>query len=434
MNAAAQGDKALSASNQPLAIQHYTQALTELPRAPAYYIARSTAYTRLKPADGGPNPQAALHDAEVGLVLARERGKRELMLSAQMRRAISLYQLGRYGDAEFLLGIVDEKAGTSSAAPEDKSAGLQAAMSGQKKGLFGSELPVWMAKVRRTMRGLPEGDEKAVVSVVEIPEGVRIPTEAELKAQLAAIKSGKGVGAVETAKEDASKAPETSASSVAAGSSAAQPQSATGGAIAPVVAPEKVRHEWYQSQNAVVITLYIKGIPKDSVAVDLKEDSVSHIIITLILDDKLIGSRSLCNSLSHLARNTTLLWIPSTPLSIPLPLRCLLWVPRSKLPYRSKRQVKSGVLWRALPPLPPNWPTVPLRQLHQQPQAQRIPPRPVKEPRIGIRLRLRLPRKSPRGNRLLESMRARMMSSVAMQSMDSSRSFTPMRILKPAAP
>ncbi|KAJ6070317.1 hypothetical protein N7467_011636 [Penicillium canescens] len=274
MNAAAQGDKALSSSNLPLAIQHFTQALTELPRAPAYYISRSTAYTRLKPADGGPNPQAALRDAEIGLTLARERGKRELMLSAQMRRAISLYQLGRYGDAAFVLGIVDEKAGASSV-PEDKSAGIQAAMSGQKKGIFGSELPVWLAKVRRTIRGLPEGDEKLVVSVVEIPTDVRIPTEAELKAELEAIKSGKGVGAVETAQEDVSKAAAVSASSDAAGSSATRAQSANGGAAASGAAPEKVRHEWYQSQDSVVVTLYIKGIPKDSVTTDLKEDSVS---------------------------------------------------------------------------------------------------------------------------------------------------------------
>ena len=288
MNAAAQGDKALSSSNLPLAIQHFTQALTELPRAPAYYISRSTAYTRLKPADGGPNPQAALRDAEIGLTLARERGKRELMLSAQMRRAISLYQLGRYGDAAFVLGIVDEKAGASSL-PEDKSAGIQAAMSGQKKGIFGSELPVWLAKVRRTIRGLPEEDEKLVVSVVEIPTDVHIPTEAELKAELEAIMSGKGVGAVETAQEDVSKAAAVSASSDAAGSSAARAQSAnagadtSGAAAASGAAPEKVRHEWYQSQDSVVVTLYIKGIPKDSVTTDLKDDSVSHISNLLVV-------------------------------------------------------------------------------------------------------------------------------------------------------
>lgn len=52
MNAAAQGDEASAESNYRLAIEHYTHALSELPRAPAYYISRSTAYSRLKPADG----------------------------------------------------------------------------------------------------------------------------------------------------------------------------------------------------------------------------------------------------------------------------------------------------------------------------------------------------------------------------------------------
>lgn len=53
--------------NFPLAIQSYTEAPVEEPRAPRHYISRSVAYARLKPENGGPNYQAALEDAEVAL-------------------------------------------------------------------------------------------------------------------------------------------------------------------------------------------------------------------------------------------------------------------------------------------------------------------------------------------------------------------------------
>lgn len=109
MNAAAEGDKALAASNAPLAIQHYTRALIELPRAPSYYLQRAIARSRVKPADGGPKSREALQDAEIALTLARERGKRELILSAQMRRGVALFQLERYGDAKFLFELIESK-------------------------------------------------------------------------------------------------------------------------------------------------------------------------------------------------------------------------------------------------------------------------------------------------------------------------------------
>lgn len=267
MNAASQGDKALSESNWPLAIQHYTRALTELPRAPPYYLQRSTAYSRLKPADGGPDSKSALHDAEIALVLARDRGKRELILAAQMRRGVALYQLERYGDAAFVFGIVEAK--TKTEEEKDKSEGIKAAMSGAggKKNAF-AELPIWMAKVRRKLNDLGEGHEQTVVSVPEFPGDVRVPSEKELKAQWEALRAGNSVqqtagegDAATTASKD------TGSSSAPAATEPSKPISAT-------TAPQKVRHEWYQSQDSVVVTLYVKGIAKESVEVELKDDSV----------------------------------------------------------------------------------------------------------------------------------------------------------------
>ncbi|KAJ5109333.1 hypothetical protein N7456_006008 [Penicillium angulare] len=274
MNSAAQGEKALLESNAPLAIQHFTRALSELPRAPSYYIQRSTAYSRLKPADGGPNRTAALQDAETALYLARERQKRELILSAQMRRGITLFQLERYGDAHYLFEQIEAKIAPEDSGVDKMEKFAKATGGGQKKDGFTSQLPIFMIRVRRKLEELPAGDEKRTVSVVEFPTDTRVPTEKELKAEWLRLKAGKSAG------------PD-------GGQSAPAGQSAVGGATAPkaaetssvadekpaapvaATAPEKVRHEWYQSQDSVVVTLYVKNVPKDRVETELKDGSVS---------------------------------------------------------------------------------------------------------------------------------------------------------------
>lgn len=272
MNSAAQGEKALAESIAPLAIQHFTRALTELPRAPTYYIQRSTAYSRVKPADGGPRPQQALRDAEIALALAVERGKRELILSAQMRRAVSLFQMEQYGDAKFLFELIEAKTGGQDG-PQSKSDGVKAAMagSGNKKNGYGAELPIWMAKTRRKLGELAEGDGKAAVSVVEYPTGTKIPSEKELKAEWERLKAGKSAEAVDnTAQKSDGR------TSGVSGLAESQKQDSTE-QKAPVIsapAPEKVRHEWYQSHDSVVVTLYAKGVPKDKVETELKDESV----------------------------------------------------------------------------------------------------------------------------------------------------------------
>lgn len=278
MNAAAEGDKALAASNAPLAIQHYTRALMELPRAPSYYLQRAIARSRVKPADGGPKSREALQDAEIALSLARERGKRELILSAQMRRGVALFQLERYADAKFLFELIGSKTSGEKEA-QNKAEGLKAAMadggSGSKKNGYGAELPIWMAKVRRKLGELAEGDEKNAVSVIEFPTDTRIPTEKELKAEWESLKSGKEVGAGEKAVQEKDQ---KDISSSGASSDQTRPETKSTEA-SPVVAAQKVRHEWYQSHDSVVVTLYVKGVSKDSVETELKDDSVCSILL-----------------------------------------------------------------------------------------------------------------------------------------------------------
>jgi suppressor of G2 allele of SKP1 len=257
MNSATKGDEASAISNYPLAIEHYTNALTEMPRAPSYYISRSTAYSRLKPADGGPNFEAALNDAEVALRLAVDRGNRELMIAAQMRRAIALYQLGRLGDASYLFEILEAKVGSTKPS-DDKNKEFQAAMAQGEpasKSKYRTELPIWLAKTRRQKPEKPEGDEKWAVTVKEIPDDVEIFSVAQLKDQLAAV-----------------KAENTQASARSEETTAVPPQKET---PATLVNPDNYRHDWYQKNDTVFVTLHVKNLTDHVFSVKFTETSVS---------------------------------------------------------------------------------------------------------------------------------------------------------------
>ncbi|KAJ5099560.1 hypothetical protein N7532_006561 [Penicillium argentinense] len=268
--AAALGEEALKSSNAPLAIQHYTRALTQLPRAVNYYLQRSIAHSRVKPADGGPKSNAALRDAEIALALAVQRGRREMILAAQMRRGIALFQLEQYGDANFIFELVESKA-ADERAPKDQNTLATAMGGGSKKNGYDAEAPIWLMKVRRKLGELAEGDQRAVVSVAEYPRDTHIPTEEELVAELNGLGIEKSTPAANVSKKRDSL-PTSSAAS--APSKSTSETTAEKPAIGPAPS-DKIRHEWYQSRDSVVVTLYIKGVPKESVQTELQEQSVS---------------------------------------------------------------------------------------------------------------------------------------------------------------
>ncbi|KAI7975335.1 hypothetical protein EIK77_003716 [Talaromyces pinophilus] len=241
MNEATQGDKAASQSNWPLAITHYTNALIENPRAPSYYIKRSTAYSRRKAVDGGPDLTAALGDVELALALARERGKRELIIEAQLRRAIVLFQFERFGDAGYLFDLLEDKLGIKDdSAAGDKSAQVQAAMSAQKgsQQKLENELKIWRLKIKGKIGKLEAGDGKLAVSIKEHPD-LKIPEEGELRKRLKEQLSSSGAASVvDRTKESTLDVSGSTSAPFTAGLGAP-----TTTAPAPAATPAKIRHE-----------------------------------------------------------------------------------------------------------------------------------------------------------------------------------------------
>lgn len=237
MDLAARGASALSASNFHEAISQYTKAISLNPKAVDYYIKRSTAYQRASP----PDHQAALHDAEIALVLAVKRAKRELIAQAQHRRAIALYHLERYGDAQFVFDIFKKLD------PKDKT------------------LPIWEAKLKGKVKELAEDDEKMKVTVKEIPD-IELPTP------------------------EAAKAPANGAATSAEKANGSAAQTSTAATPAPTAAgvvqtpPSKIKHDWYQNNDAVYLSLLAKGVPKDKATINIEERAVSISFPTITSD------------------------------------------------------------------------------------------------------------------------------------------------------
>ncbi|KAL8998401.1 MAG: hypothetical protein Q9169_002529 [Polycauliona sp. 2 TL-2023] len=221
MDQAARGAAALESKNFSAAVQHYTEALTVNSQAVDYYIKRSTAYTRISP----PDYDSALTDAELALTLASKRGKRELIIQAQLRRAIALFSLERYGDAKACFDWVKEMN------KDEKS------------------LQIWGMKVESKLKGLSEDDPKARTSIPRYPD-VKVPEQKE--------------GA------KASKLPSPQPDQDASNGSVHAPKPE--GVQTPA---NKIRHEWYQTDDTVVVSLFVKGVPKDKTTIDIRDTSLA---------------------------------------------------------------------------------------------------------------------------------------------------------------
>jgi len=239
MDAANRGEAALNASNYAEAITHYTTAITSSPSAATYYIKRSIAYQRTG------DFEAALQDAEVAVVGAHQRAKREMIAQAQLRRGIALYNLGKYGDAALLFDIAqkfDQK---------DKSFNM------------------WIDKVRLKLKSLDDGDEGKKVTVQEIPS-VGMPGSGDTKKNTGKGKEKELATLPEQEKDNTKE--------VANGFAPADPHSGPVASGAQTTA-DKIRHEWYQNDENVYLTLLAKGVPKDKATVEIETGSVGLLLL-----------------------------------------------------------------------------------------------------------------------------------------------------------
>ncbi|OQO14032.1 hypothetical protein B0A48_00907 [Cryoendolithus antarcticus] len=207
----ARGKKLAEDKKYVEAIAAYTSALQQSPTSPQYFIERSSAYLKAG------KLQESLNDAEHAVVYAKQREKRELIVTAQLRRGIALFRFDRYADAAFVLGIVkklQEKETTHA---------------------------MWLKKSEDKLSAMEEGDERRNVTVQEVPM-------LDANTSGGAGKTGNGSVSYQV------KAPPP------------LPQQT------PI---DKIRHDWYQNNEFVYFTLLAKGVPKESAKVEILERSLS---------------------------------------------------------------------------------------------------------------------------------------------------------------
>ncbi|ESZ94119.1 hypothetical protein SBOR_5473 [Sclerotinia borealis F-4128] len=161
------------------------------------------------------NHDAALADADAAVHAAVARSRRELIATAHFRRAVALHGLGRFGDARMCLNWCRQK-------NEKEKA-----------------LTIWQAKVKADYDAA--GGDEAECNQCTVKEIPGKPT----------IKVEKG------------KAPEISTAPTSTPVSA------------PVATPkEKIRQEWFQSSSKVTITIFAKGVAKDTAQIIIEEGQV----------------------------------------------------------------------------------------------------------------------------------------------------------------
>jgi len=239
MDQATRGDSALSNKDFTSAITHYTEAININPTAVKYYIHRATAYTRLSPSDHA----SSLKDSEIAVSLAFKRKTKELIIESQMRRAIALFGLEHYGDSKQCIEWIKKKINA-----------------GDKKNNTVKMMPTWEMKVDKKLKDLEGGDEKAKITVKENPD-------VQAQAKVKPVEKAKSVDEPEGVADTTAPA---QISSVPVQATAAPAQST--GVQTPA---SNIRHEWYQNNDTIIVTLYCKGIDKVTVDITARSLEVS---------------------------------------------------------------------------------------------------------------------------------------------------------------
>ncbi|RLV90417.1 Protein SGT1 [Spathaspora sp. JA1] len=213
------GDEATSQKDHLTALNHYTQALKSNPQAFIALLKRSSSYLKLK------NFDKAKEDISTAFTIAQERGKRNDI-------GLCYYKLSLvyYAEKKFKLAL-----GQMEKAKEFNCV---------EKGV-----ELWLDKLKYEVKTHPEEEES------EDEEEIREEEEVD--------------GEIYT----------TAAATASATTAPPVPDTAKSTNIDVInkLAPLniKIRDDWYQSNEEVIITIYAKNVPSDKLQVNFTSKSVS---------------------------------------------------------------------------------------------------------------------------------------------------------------
>ncbi|KAK3328203.1 SGS domain-containing protein [Cercophora scortea] len=274
------GVEAVHNKDYAAAVPLFDKAL-ESSDSPAWLLARAQAQQQLK------NYDAALRDAELAYHVAADRGSgtsRKLMIDAQYRRATIYFKLGRYADSDccakwsmnlaegrparendgveknvdkdgkYTLTYEDAVADKKSQPGQNGTGGGAAALASATTAKTGFENEwnrayAWRSQALGMMKGLPEDHPGRKVSVTKIPARP-VKQKAEPVVDASDDEQPASAPAGKTTKADSP---------------------------APGSVPDeklKLRVDFYQTNQAVTVSIFVKDVKKDDLRVEFSENQV----------------------------------------------------------------------------------------------------------------------------------------------------------------
>ncbi|KAI1640690.1 SGS domain-containing protein [Biscogniauxia mediterranea] len=283
---AAEGVKAVAAGDYKQGISKLTEALKDHP-APLWLIERSKAYLRTQDFDH------ALHDAENALRVAFDRANRDQMIEAQIRRAITLFRMKRYADADicafWALRLLDGAKASeddgqmskvdangdytpraSDLGADDKPSKtdqLSAAMSQSggrsKESSLRNQAHSWRLQALAQLENLPAGDPGRKVNV-----SAKYPTFSQISLPKATDEDSTAMDIDEDSDNAADATHAASESSVRDAWEKVWKQ------YHVVHAKHDIRSSFYQTDTTVNVDFFVKNVSKDSLIVDSQPQRV----------------------------------------------------------------------------------------------------------------------------------------------------------------
>ncbi|KAI0135858.1 SGS-domain-containing protein [Daldinia grandis] len=263
-----EGSKAVAAGKYAEGIEKLSQALKERP-APLWLLERSKAYLRTDELD------LALHDAEEALQVAFTRANRNYMAEAQIRRAITLFRMGRYADADvcafWAIRLLEQSKATEddgqqnkvdengdyvvrasdikSTEKPDKDRQIAAAMGGAsntKTTTLKTQATSWRLQALNKLENLPAGHPGLKVNVSKYLK----PSNGNDAAAIAAQDQGYDEDAKRDAWEKLWKR------------------------FSIAFAAKSIRSSFYQTDTAISVDFFVKNVPADRFTVSTQPHKV----------------------------------------------------------------------------------------------------------------------------------------------------------------
>jgi suppressor of G2 allele of SKP1 len=281
------GVQLVSAGKYAEGIEKLTEALKGR-AAPLWHLERSKAYLRTNQLD------LALYDADMALRIAYDRANRDLMVEAQLRRAIALYRMGRFADADvcaFWAIRVSDGARASEddgqqkridengdyavrlkevqeEAKSNKEDGLATAMGSAgrtRKSSLRNQAFTWRIQALTQMEKLPVGHDgrKANQTLVKYPDPSQPPTGNKTPQNPSAtVDAGTGGKKVNT----------DSLSNPTSGRDAWEKLWVQ---YNTMYSKYKVRCSFYQTETSLTVDVFLKNLSPGQVAIDSKPGAIT---------------------------------------------------------------------------------------------------------------------------------------------------------------